>query len=147
MPSWWRLRGAVIGAVKNNAEAGHWFQLRNAKPEWIGAAQNSTYVKSTLNIVVSVTKKIPELNLTFNRIWTDQSSSATILTRMNTYLTSLLGFEGKIALLTGAGGYLVAEVSRAPGLAGMTVVFCDLRLEDAQLTAQGLQCARWLVTV
>ena len=66
---------------------------------------------------------------------------------MNTYLISLFGLEGKVALLTGAGGHLVAEVSRAAGLAGMTVVFCDLRLEDAQLTAQGLQCARWLVTV
>ena len=147
MPSWWRLRGAVIGAVKNNAEAGNRFQLRNAKPEWIGAAQNSTYVKSTLNSVVSVTKKIPELNLTFNRIWTDQSSSATILARMNTYLTSLLGFEGKIALLTGAGGYVVAEMSRAAGLAGTKVACSDLRLQDAQRTAQGLQCAGWIATV
>ena len=66
---------------------------------------------------------------------------------MNTYLTSLFGFEGRVALLTGAGGYLVAKMSRAEGLAGMTVVFCDLHLEDAQLTAQGLQCAGWLVTV
>ena len=66
---------------------------------------------------------------------------------MNTYLTSLLGFEGKIALLTGAGGYLVAEMSRAAGLAGMKVVCCDLQLEDAQRTVQGLKCAGWIATV
>ena len=60
---------------------------------------------------------------------------------MNTYLTSLFGLEGKVALLTGAGGHLVAEMSRAAGLAGMKVVSCDLRLEDAQRTAQGIEAA------
>lgn len=54
---------------------------------------------------------------------------------MNTYLTSLFGLEGKVALLTGAGGHLVGELSRAAGLAGMQVVCCDLRFEDAQRTA------------
>ena len=135
------MRGAVIGAAKNNAEAGHRFQLRNAKPEWIGAAQNSTYVKPTLNIFVSVTKKIPGLNLTFDRIWTDHSSSATILTGMNTYLDSLFGFEGKVALLTGAGGYLVAEMSRAAGLAGTKAVCSDLRIEDAQRNTNATETA------
>ena len=66
---------------------------------------------------------------------------------MNTYLTSLFGLEGKVALLTGAGGHLVAEMSRAAGLAGMKVECCDLHLEDAQRTAQGLQCAGWIATV
>ena len=66
---------------------------------------------------------------------------------MNTYLTSLFGLEGKVALLTGAGGHLVGEMSRAAGLAGVKVVCCDLRLEDAQRTAQGLQCAGWIATV
>ena len=65
---------------------------------------------------------------------------------MNTYLTSLLGFEGKIALLTGAGGYVVAEMSRAAGLAGTKVACSDLRLQDAQRTAQGLQCAGCIAT-
>ena len=122
-------------------EAGHRFQLRNAKPEWIGTAQNSTYVKSTLNLVVSVSKKTPKLNLTFNRIWTDHSSSATIFARMNTYLTSLFGLEGKVALLTGAGGYLVAEMSRAAGPAGTKVVCSDLRLEDAQRNTNATEAA------
>jgi len=55
---------------------------------------------------------------------------------MNNYITSLFGLEGKVALLTGAGGFLVSELSRAAGHAGMKVVCCDLRLEDAQRTAQ-----------
>lgn len=58
---------------------------------------------------------------------------------MNTYLTSLFGLEGKVALLTGAGGHLVGELSRAAGLAGMQVVCCDLRFEDAQRTAHGIE--------
>ncbi len=38
-------------------------------------------------------------------------------------------------LLTGAGGFLVGELSRAAGRAGMKVVCCDVRLDDAQRTA------------
>ena len=60
---------------------------------------------------------------------------------MNACLTSLFGLDGKVALLIGAGEHLVDEMSRAAGLVGMTDVSCDLRLEDAQHTAQGLQCA------
>ena len=65
---------------------------------------------------------------------------------MNKQLTSLSGLEGKVALLTGAGGPLVGEMSRAAGLAGMTLVPSDLRLEDTQRTAHGLQCAGWIAT-
>lgn len=54
---------------------------------------------------------------------------------MNTYISSLFGLEGKVTLLTGAGGFLVGELSRAAGRAGMKVVCCDVRLEDAQRTA------------
>ena len=54
---------------------------------------------------------------------------------MNTYMASLFELEGKVALLTGAGGFLVGEMSRAAGRAGMKVVCCDIRLEDAQRTA------------
>ena len=60
---------------------------------------------------------------------------------MNTYLTSLFGFEGKVALLTGAGGYLVAKMSRAEGLAGTKVVCSDLRLEDAQRNTNATEAA------
>jgi NAD(P)-dependent dehydrogenase (short-subunit alcohol dehydrogenase family) len=54
---------------------------------------------------------------------------------MNNYISSLFGLEGKTALLTGAGGFLVGEMSRAAGRAGMRVVCCDIRLEEAQRTA------------
>jgi NAD(P)-dependent dehydrogenase (short-subunit alcohol dehydrogenase family) len=60
---------------------------------------------------------------------------------MNTYLASLFGLEGKVALLIGAGGHLVSELSRAAGLAGMKVVCCDLRFEDAQRTAHTIEAA------
>ena len=58
---------------------------------------------------------------------------------MNTYLASLFGLDGKVALLTGAGGHLVGEMSRAAGHAGMKVVCCDLRLEDALRTARAIE--------
>lgn len=52
------------------------------------------------------------------------------------YLSSLFGLDGKVLLLTGAGGFLVGEMSRAAGRAGMKVVCCDVRLEDAKRTAE-----------
>jgi NAD(P)-dependent dehydrogenase (short-subunit alcohol dehydrogenase family) len=57
---------------------------------------------------------------------------------MNTYIASLFGLEGKVALLTGAGGFLVSELSCAAGRAGMKVVCCDSRLEEAQVTADNI---------
>lgn len=55
---------------------------------------------------------------------------------MNNFLGTLFGLEGKVVLLTGAGGFLVGELSRAAGRAGMKVVCCDSRLEEAQRTAE-----------
>jgi NAD(P)-dependent dehydrogenase (short-subunit alcohol dehydrogenase family) len=60
---------------------------------------------------------------------------------MNNYLASLFGLEGKVALLTGAGGFLVGEISRAAGRAGMKVVCCDLRSADAERSAQDIRSA------
>ncbi len=60
---------------------------------------------------------------------------------MKDYITSLFGLEGKVTLLTGAGGFLVGEMSRAAGRAGMHVVCCDLRLEDAERTADEINCS------
>ena len=47
-------------------------------------------------------------SIEFFWIGSGRRSSATILERMNTYLASLFGLEGKVALLTGAGGHLVS---------------------------------------
>ena len=58
---------------------------------------------------------------------------------MNTYISSLFGVENKVVLFTGAGGFLVGEMSRAAGLAGMKVVCCDVSLEDAQRTAEEIK--------
>jgi NAD(P)-dependent dehydrogenase (short-subunit alcohol dehydrogenase family) len=60
---------------------------------------------------------------------------------MNDYLASLFGLEGKVALLTGAGGFLVSEMSRAAARAGMKVVCCDVRHEDARRTADEVNAA------
>jgi NAD(P)-dependent dehydrogenase (short-subunit alcohol dehydrogenase family) len=60
---------------------------------------------------------------------------------MNKYLNSLFNLEGQVVLLTGAGGYLVSEMSRAAGRAGMKVVCCDVKLEDAQHTADQFRAA------
>ena len=54
-------------------------------------------------------------------------------------MSSLFGVEDKVVLLTGAGGFLVGEMSRAAGLAGMKVVCCDTRLEQAQRTVDDIK--------
>lgn len=60
---------------------------------------------------------------------------------MNNYIASSFGLEGKVVLLTGAGGFLVGELSRAAGRAGMKVVCCDLSSEHASRTAQEINAA------
>jgi NAD(P)-dependent dehydrogenase (short-subunit alcohol dehydrogenase family) len=60
---------------------------------------------------------------------------------MSDYLTSLFNLEGKVALLTGAGGFLVGEFSRALAKAGVRVVCCDAKLEHAQRTVEQITAA------
>lgn len=60
---------------------------------------------------------------------------------MNQFISSLFGLQKKVTLLTGAGGFLVGELSRAAGRAGMSVVCCDVRQEDAQRTANEVNAA------
>lgn len=57
---------------------------------------------------------------------------------MNNYLASLFGLEGRVALLTGAGGFLVGAMALAAGRAGMKVVCCDVRAEDAERSAKAI---------
>lgn len=60
---------------------------------------------------------------------------------MNDFVGSLFGVSGKVVLLTGAGGFLVGEMSRAAGRAGMKVVCCDTRLAEAQRTVDDIVAA------
>ena len=60
---------------------------------------------------------------------------------MNNYISLLFGLEGKVVLLTGAGGFLVGGLSRAAGRAGMKAVCCDVNLQDAHHTAQEVNSA------
>jgi len=51
---------------------------------------------------------------------------------MNTYLNQLFNLEGKVAVVTGAGGHLCGEMARGYARAGCAVAVLDLRLEKAQ---------------
>lgn len=51
---------------------------------------------------------------------------------MNIFLSQLFSLEGKTAVVTGAGGYLCGEMSKALAQAGCNVVVLDLRLEKAK---------------
>ena len=63
---------------------------------------------------------------------------------MNTYLNQLFNLQGKVAAITGAGGYLCSEMARGFARAGCLVAILDLRIEKArvvetELMAQGFQ--------
>jgi len=51
---------------------------------------------------------------------------------MNSYLNNLFNLEGKVAVVTGAGGYLCSEMARAFAKAGCSVAVLDLRIEKAK---------------
>ncbi len=51
------------------------------------------------------------------------------------YLTELFGLEGKVAALTGAGGYLVSEMAAALAKAGVKVALLDIDLAGAEKVA------------
>lgn len=58
------------------------------------------------------------------------------------YLTELFGLPGKVAALTGAGGYLVSEMAAALAKAGVKVALLDIDLASAEkvagkITAEG----------
>lgn len=60
---------------------------------------------------------------------------------MNHEISKLFAVEGKTALMIGAGGFLVGEMSRTAARAGMNVVCCDARLEDAKRTESEIRSA------
>jgi NAD(P)-dependent dehydrogenase (short-subunit alcohol dehydrogenase family) len=57
---------------------------------------------------------------------------------MSEYLKSLFGLEGRVAVLTGAGGYLVGEMAMALARAGAVVVAVDKNGTAAKTTADRL---------
>jgi NAD(P)-dependent dehydrogenase (short-subunit alcohol dehydrogenase family) len=57
---------------------------------------------------------------------------------MADFLTEFFGLEGKSAVLTGAGGHLISEMSRGLARAGVKVALLDRDLEAAQKVAQGI---------
>jgi NAD(P)-dependent dehydrogenase (short-subunit alcohol dehydrogenase family) len=59
----------------------------------------------------------------------------------NLYLNSIFNLNGKVALLIGAGGNLVSEMSRAAAHAGMKVICCDMNFEDAERVANEISAA------
>jgi NAD(P)-dependent dehydrogenase (short-subunit alcohol dehydrogenase family) len=55
------------------------------------------------------------------------------------YLPDLFNLSGRVAALTGAGGYLVSEIAAALSLAGVRVAALDVNLAAAERTAERLR--------
>ena len=60
---------------------------------------------------------------------------------MKNYLEDIFKLEGKVVLLTGAGGHLVGEMSRSLAKAGMKIVCCDSKIELAEKTVNEIKQA------
>jgi NAD(P)-dependent dehydrogenase (short-subunit alcohol dehydrogenase family) len=58
---------------------------------------------------------------------------------MPDYLTGLFNLGGKVAALTGAGGYLVGEISRGLAKAGIKTALLDANLETAEKLASEIR--------
>jgi len=54
---------------------------------------------------------------------------------MNPYISELFNIEGRVAVVTGAGGHLCGEMARAFAKAGCSVAVLDLRIEKAEAIA------------
>ena len=60
---------------------------------------------------------------------------------MTDFLAAQFRLSGKVAALTGAGGFLVSEICRGLGRAGVSVVCLDSNLEGAEQTAADVRAA------
>ncbi len=58
-----------------------------------------------------------------------------------TYLESLFSLEGKVAVVTGGGGVLCGEMSRALGRLGVKVAVLDIALDAAQKVVDDIKAA------
>ncbi len=55
------------------------------------------------------------------------------------YLENIFGLQGKVAVLTGAGGHLCSEMARGLAMAGCKVAVLDLRVEKARLVEAAIR--------
>ena len=55
---------------------------------------------------------------------------------MNEFVSNLFSVEGKVAAITGGGGYLCGEMARSLACAGAAVAVLDLRMEKAEAVAE-----------
>lgn len=55
------------------------------------------------------------------------------------YLAKLFNLEGRVAILTGAGGFLIGELTRGLARAGVKVAVADIRLEKAEKVAEEIR--------
>ena len=60
---------------------------------------------------------------------------------MNNYLNQLFNLEGKVAALTGGGGYLCGEMARGFAKAGMKVAVIDVRVNKASAVVESIKSA------
>ena len=60
---------------------------------------------------------------------------------MNSYLNKLFNLENKVAVVTGAGGYLCSEMARGFARVGCAVAILDLRLEKSEAVENELRAA------
>lgn len=58
---------------------------------------------------------------------------------MSHYLNNLFNLDGRVAVITGAGGHLCGEMARGFAKAGCSVALLDLRLEKAEAVADELR--------
>ena len=55
------------------------------------------------------------------------------------YLEQMFGLSGKVAVLTGGGGVLAAEIGKGMAKAGATIILLDIREENAVNTAKEIE--------
>ncbi len=55
------------------------------------------------------------------------------------YLEQMFGLSGKVAVLTGGGGVLAAEIGKGMAKAGATIILLDIREENAVNTAKQIE--------
>ena len=60
-------------------------------------------------------------------------------TRVKVYLSDIFALQGKVAALTGAGGFLVSEISRGLANAGVKVALLDRDIEAAEKVAGSIR--------